>query len=415
VRRCHPSVILSWKERPALMPKFRTCGESRVASESCRSAADCWQLRSRHNGDATMTFFRFLVTLLLTFSSSVTNEVTSWILEAPASPPYWRSRSRPEGRHARRDSAQQHSLNIRKKSAGAWNFSSSRFSLRSVSVPSSDGGFFDSLRNETISASASTSLAASGHLEEAETIETKDSNLLDLIMEKQREVKGRLGTRTRHKNSLSGSTLGDIMSSGLLTAVDGRSTGGSVDTKEEQSSSTTSTLAARYGITHPLDRMALTANGNLQRLVSSYYDSPVEVVVDKCVKREPAEDANDDDDVENQVTAIWDRVVRLRVFDSVTFCTATSVITVHDELCRDLVEWGTVGLGQLFRFLDVLPEFTLLDAGKSKDEGGGFWREYRLDCRELSCHIHEEFCPGMWQLEPNSDVKAIGVTRRSID
>ena len=41
-------------------------------------------------------------------------------------------------------------------------------------------------------------------------------------------------------------------------------------------------LAKQFGIHHPLDRMALTANGNLQRLVSSYYDAPVQVLVDSC-------------------------------------------------------------------------------------------------------------------------------------
>jgi hypothetical protein len=170
------------------------------------------------------------------------------------------------------------------------------------------------------------------------------------------------------------SSLGDIMSTGLVT-------GPRQDNNELS-------LAERFGIDHPLNRMALTANGNLQRLLSSYYDAPVAVVVDSCVRR----------DKEESTITIYDRVVRLQVYDR-TFCTASSVITVRDKLCQELVESGQVGLGQLFRFLDVLPEFTLLDAGPSKHGGDGFWRDYLLECSELTCRIHENFVPGMWQIK----------------
>lgn len=63
------------------------------------------------------------------------------------------------------------------------------------------------------------------------------------------------------------------------------------------------TLAARYKVVSPLDRMALTANGNLQRIFSSYYDAPVHVVVDKC---------------ELISDRLWDRVVHLTVHNQVS-------------------------------------------------------------------------------------------------
>jgi len=264
--------------------------------------------------------------------------------------------------------------------------------------------------------------------------------------------------RIRDKTSVPGSTLGDIMSSGLSTTPAATTT---TPTPQDRSSSSSSsskasdddggdatTLAARYGIVNALDRMALTANGNLQRLVSSYYDAPVEVVVDRCTRRSSSSsssssgcgsavmDSNADDGVSAGTGSplsppiipaadvqVWDRAVRLRVYNQ-TFCTATSVITVVDPLCQQLVDSGHVGLGQLFRFLDLLPEFTLLDAGTTAPArgvndvddaaaaasssgcavgnggGGAFWREYRLDCNELSCHIREDFCEGMWELRP---------------
>jgi hypothetical protein len=256
---------------------------------------------------------------------------------------------------------------------------------------------------------------------------------------------------THSPDQVAKTTLGDIMSMGLITgtgsppassAVNGDGIGGLSRTAEED------TLAKRYGIRHPLDRMALTANGNLQRLICSYYDAPVSVTLDRQYRERDLDLANRSEQGDNSQTIeepteaprngdrarsatnadsssashVWHRVVHLSVFDR-TFCTATSVITVHDPTCQALVESGKVGLGQLFRYLDLLPEFTLLGAGRMDEpatssqtprqatestrthytrEGGGgdFWREYRLDCNELSCYIREEFCPGLWDLRP---------------
>lgn len=140
-------------------------------------------------------------------------------------------------------------------------------------------------------------------------------------------------------------------------------------------------LAQLYQLPNPLDRMAVTANGNLQRLLSSYYDTPVTVVVDYCRPLSPN---------------TWDRRVQLQVYNQ-TVCIADSQVQVHSEECLQLVESGQVGLGQLFRYLNVLPEFALQEAGPT--EGGGFWRVYTLTCAQVSCSIHERFIPGLWELE----------------
>ncbi|EEC45099.1 predicted protein [Phaeodactylum tricornutum CCAP 1055/1] len=224
-------------------------------------------------------------------------------------------------------------------------------------------------------------------------------------------------------------TLGDIMSSrnGLVMSQEdsptfvGTSRDSEEDRKESADQTSDTSLASRYGIHDPLNRMALTANGNLQRLVSSYYDAPVQVVVDSCRKRSSNVSSNVQImsrpiQLSGAATAqVWDRVVHLTVFGK-TFCTATSVITVYDELCQSLVESGQVGLGQLFRYLDLLPEFTLHNAGvhqtgktmatKKVGRGGGrgrgegFWRDYTLSCAEISCRIHEDFQQGIWDLQP---------------
>lgn len=93
--------------------------------------------------------------------------------------------------------------------------------------------------------------------------------------------------------------------------------------------STGGTLTAQFGQKipnlSPLDRIALTANGNLQRIFSSFYDAPVHVHIDKCVKRGFELDYSCDHDeyynLDNQDgggDAVWDRVVHLSVFDQVS-------------------------------------------------------------------------------------------------
>lgn len=158
--------------------------------------------------------------------------------------------------------------------------------------------------------------------------------------------------------------------------------------------SETYSLAQMYSIHHPLDRMAVTANGNLQRLFSSYYDAPVTVVVDHCT---PCKSKSTSTLTTESTASMWERRVQLQVFER-TFCVADSVVQVHSSHCCALVESGQVGLGQLFRHLNILPEFALQAAGPTPE--GGFWRKYTLTCPEVTCSITERFCPGVWELKP---------------
>eukprot|EP00953_Heterococcus_sp_UTEX-ZZ885_P029320 15570-Heterococcus_DN1.PRE.2 len=123
----------------------------------------------------------------------------------------------------------------------------------------------------------------------------------------------------------------------------------------------------------PLERVVLTANGNLQRIISkrlclqrlaadsiafvslacicyhsSYYNAPVDVAIDKC---------------EHIGDGVYDRAVTLSVA-GVKFCIAKSIVTLHSTVCKELVDNKTVGIGQLFRHLDTLPQFTLMNAGR---------------------------------------------------
>jgi hypothetical protein len=94
-------------------------------------------------------------------------------------------------------------------------------------------------------------------------------------------------------------------------------------TKSGLVTSTGGTLSSQFGQKvpnlSPLDRIALTANGNLQRIFSSFYDAPVHVHVEQCVKRanggDPSTLAMNGGVLED---AVWDRVVHLSVFEQVS-------------------------------------------------------------------------------------------------
>jgi hypothetical protein len=72
----------------------------------------------------------------------------------------------------------------------------------------------------------------------------------------------------------------------------------------------------------------------------------------------------------------------------------------------------TVGIGQLFRHLDTLPQFTLMNAGRgycdssietdssrnSDETAKGIWRLYELNSKDFSCRIKEEFVDNLFEL-----------------
>jgi hypothetical protein len=186
----------------------------------------------------------------------------------------------------------------------------------------------------------------------------------------------------------------------------------------------------------PMERIALTANGNLQRIFASYYDTPVSVKVVSCVPRQSPphhhhhhqqqqqheyNNDNNNNEGENN-TMIWDRVVHIQIYNQ-TVCKATSVIQVNCPTCCELINSHTVGIAQMFRYLNRLPTFTLLNAGRGLREkweegkevndddhdnnvdefsllskNGGIWRTYELQCEEMSCLIHEEFASDAWNI-----------------
>jgi hypothetical protein len=166
----------------------------------------------------------------------------------------------------------------------------------------------------------------------------------------------------------------------------------------------------------PLERVILTANGNLQRILSAYYDLPVSVEVIKCEKI-------------GNMTFLREVLIVLQKpnEERKIICHVQGTICVNDQSVLEAIESGRVGVGQLFRYLRVLPVFRLHDAGflyvnpsdisdkniststlknigssqkkmSSVDniEGGGkvMWRDYELTSDQLTCRFTETFSPG---------------------
>lgn len=129
----------------------------------------------------------------------------------------------------------------------------------------------------------------------------------------------------------------------------------------------------------PLQRILLTANGNLQLLLSSFHNSPVTIKILKNIL------IND---------LYYDRCVGIECVGRL-MCTAYSKVFTKTEKAKELVVSGKVGIGQLFRYLKVLPEFELIGCGllenKAMNIKLGFWRRYVLSSEDIKCEIYEEF------------------------
>ncbi|KAJ3320619.1 hypothetical protein HDV06_005137 [Boothiomyces sp. JEL0866] len=146
----------------------------------------------------------------------------------------------------------------------------------------------------------------------------------------------------------------------------------------------TETNTVLSGDFSPLERICLTANGNLQRILSSYFNSKVSVEI---VKNEKS----------NGTNLVYGRVVNL-ICQGTTLCVAESTISISDGKIIELIESNTVGIGQLFRYLNLLPEFVLLDVGRTLS---GFWRVYLLKSPGIVCEIKETFPDDLFVTQPS--------------
>jgi len=140
-----------------------------------------------------------------------------------------------------------------------------------------------------------------------------------------------------------------------------------------------------------MERILLSANGNLQRLISSYHNSPVTVSIRKN---------------ERVAYGSYDREVVMSIL-GVVFARATSKVSLERDECIAAVEEQKVGIGQLFRHFNILPQFDLLHAGHTESNDSGpeltgvecLWRDYVLRAPGITCNIHEVIRSDVFELQ----------------
>jgi hypothetical protein len=117
----------------------------------------------------------------------------------------------------------------------------------------------------------------------------------------------------------------------------------------------------------------LTANGNVARILSSYYARPMQLYVSSNHKRECA--------------SVYDRQTAL-LLDGHQLMLAKTTAFITDPVWLEAVEKNGADVGSLFRYFSELPTFTLCTSGRGPDF---FWRQYQLRASGLTCEINETF------------------------
>lgn len=147
------------------------------------------------------------------------------------------------------------------------------------------------------------------------------------------------------------------------------------------------TLDAEIAIAaHPLQRVLLTATGNVVRILASYHKKPIFVgVLRSCPVK----------------TGVYERVV-LMYCEHKAICRARTLVTVSDAEIVKEVQNGTCDLGGVFRKFNLLPTFELQRVDIKPSDAPGFGRHYYLKAQGICCEVFEEFSDIVLHLSDNS-------------
>ncbi|KAJ6591598.1 hypothetical protein DFH09DRAFT_1137480 [Mycena vulgaris] len=159
-----------------------------------------------------------------------------------------------------------------------------------------------------------------------------------------------------------------------------------------------------------LERVALSAQGDLQRVLSAFFARPIVLALihshsytrrsDGTLIPLPLPNPSAISSVSPEFPIVQNRQVHLQCGGKVV-CTATSTVKIYSPRCAHLFLEEKYGIGQLFSKLEATPSFELLSVGiggqdmiaVEKGLGGGplLWRKYRLSVPEIECEILEVF------------------------
>ncbi|KAI8147007.1 hypothetical protein BJV82DRAFT_597406 [Fennellomyces sp. T-0311] len=163
----------------------------------------------------------------------------------------------------------------------------------------------------------------------------------------------------------------------------------------------------------PLERMVLQTTGNLQRLLSAYYNTPSHVVIlknDPIVTEEKETNgsatsngkvngkSNGQSAEEEEFDMRFERKILMYFGDKLAY-EADSIVSVKDSETHSLLAKHEFGLGQIFSHLRHTPRFALRSVGRHGSEyGQSFWRDYTLRAPGvIDCYIRETFVEGLFE------------------
>ncbi|KAI8096254.1 uncharacterized protein BX664DRAFT_323475 [Halteromyces radiatus] len=145
----------------------------------------------------------------------------------------------------------------------------------------------------------------------------------------------------------------------------------------------------------PVERMVLQASGNLQRIISAYFNVPshVEIIKNGAMPATTTTTTNSGDPIHQ----VYDRQTKIHFGDIMAY-EADSIVIARDQKILELIEVHKYGLGQIFRYAQRTPDFKLLAVGRHGTKpGSSFWRDYSLRIPGLvDCFIRETFVQGLF-------------------
>ncbi|KAF8074706.1 hypothetical protein FPV67DRAFT_1409095 [Lyophyllum atratum] len=164
-----------------------------------------------------------------------------------------------------------------------------------------------------------------------------------------------------------------------------------------------------------LERIALSAKGDLQRVLSAFFARPITIALvysNTFQHRSPETPTLISLPNPSAIAAasptspiIQTRQVHLQCSGKIV-CTATSTVRITSPMCAHLFLEEKYAIGQMFARMGKAPEFDLVSVGlgsagdvtseKGLLQRGGerqdqLWRKYKLSVPDFECEILEEF------------------------
>ncbi|KAI9452495.1 hypothetical protein BJY52DRAFT_911045 [Lactarius psammicola] len=134
-----------------------------------------------------------------------------------------------------------------------------------------------------------------------------------------------------------------------------------------------------------LERIMLSARGELQRLLSAFFSRTINIksIYEHTSPR--THTASPEEPITQR------REVHLLCGDKIV-CIATSHVTITAPHCERLFLDEKFAIGQMFRKMQTPPQFALLDCGvRVEDDKDTLWRRYTLSTEGFVCDIVEVF------------------------